>query len=88
MIDHELKTRMCFEESDVIPSKTFNFKNIFYQRIKDHCIILKYNILGKLFNSFVFLKTYIFVAHGTIISLFDVLKGKWIKHLVFDSEIL
>ena len=44
--------------------------------------------LGKLFNSFVFVKTYIFVAHGKFLSLFDVLKQKWMKHLVFDADIL
>lgn len=69
---------MCIEESDN-KDKKFNFKNIFYERIKNRC---------KIFNGFVFIKTFIFVAHGKLLSLFDVLKQKWIKHISFDDEIV
>jgi hypothetical protein len=69
-IDHSLKSRMSYEESDT--RKNFSFLNIFYQRIKNHC---------KIFNSFVFIKTFILVAHGNIVSLFSVLGQKWIRHI-------
>ncbi len=46
--------------------------NVFYQRIKKHC---------KLFTGFVFLKTFIFVAHGRILSLYDILKQKFTRHI-------
>lgn len=59
--------------------KKFNFKNIFYERIKSRC---------KIFGAFVFIKTFIFVAHGKLLSLFDVLKQKWIKHISFDEDII
>ena len=34
-VRHELKSRMCIEESDTLTK--WNFKNNFYQRIKNHC---------------------------------------------------
>ena len=45
-------------------------------------------IIDKIITGFVFLKTYIFVAHGKILSLYDVLKQKWMKHMMFEEEIL
>jgi hypothetical protein len=36
----------------------------------------------------VFVKTYIFVSHGKYLSLFNVLKQKWLDHIEFDSEIV
>jgi hypothetical protein len=53
-------------------------QNVFYQRIKNHC---------KLFTGFVFLKTYIFVAHGKILSLYDILKQEFTKDIPFPDEI-
>jgi hypothetical protein len=51
---------------------------VFYQRIKTHCNI---------FTGFVFLKTFIFVAHGNILSLYDILKERFTKHIKFDDKI-
>lgn len=85
-IKHELRSRICIEESDIL--QKFNFKNIFYQRIKNHCTIFLLIYLGKIFTSFVFIKTYIFVAHGNLLSFYDVLKQKWIKHIPFDEDVI
>jgi hypothetical protein len=57
----------------------FNFKHIFYQRVKNHC---------KLFNCFVFVGTYIFVSHGKYLSLFNVLKNRWLDHMEFSAEVI
>jgi predicted double-glycine peptidase len=35
----------------------------------------------------VFLKTFIFVAHGNILSLYDILKEKFTNHINFDDKI-
>jgi len=35
----------------------------------------------------VFLKTFIFVAHGNILSLYDILKEKFTNHIKFDDKI-
>jgi hypothetical protein len=43
--------------------------------VKNHC---------KLFSCFVFVQTYIFVSHGPYLSLFNVLKQKWIDHMNFN----
>ena len=67
---------MCIEESD--SRKNFNFLNIFYQRIKNHV---------KIFNSFVFIKTFILVGHGNIVSLFNVLQQKWLNHIPCQNQI-
>ena len=75
-IKTELTTRMCLEESE--QKKNIIFPNIFYQKIKNHC---------KIFNSFVFIKTYMLVAHGHIVSFFSVLKQKFIKHFEFDCQV-
>lgn len=76
-IDHSLQARVSPEEADTI--ENYSFRNIFYQRVKNHC---------KIFSCFVFVKTYIFVAHGKYLSLFNVLKQKWIDHMEFRSEIV
>jgi len=76
-IDHTLQARVSPEEADTI--ENYSFKNIFYQRVKNHC---------KLFSCFVFVKTFIFVSHGRFLSLFNVLKQKWIDHMEFKSEIV
>ncbi len=34
-----------------------------------------------------FLKTFIFVAHGNILSLYDILKEKFTNHIKFDDKI-
>ena len=44
--------------------------------------------VGKIYNSFVFPKTYIMVAHANIVSVFDILENKWINHIVFESDIV
>eukprot|EP00347_Sterkiella_histriomuscorum_P017370 403349643 len=75
-IKTDLTTRMCLEESE--QKKNIIFPNIFYQKIKNHC---------KIFNSFVFIKTYMLVAHGHIVSFFSVLKQKFIKHFEFDCQV-
>ena len=76
-IDHALQARVSVEEADTL--ENYIFKNIFFQKVKNHC---------KLFSCFVFVGTYIFVSHGPYLSLFNVLKQKWIDHMVFDSEIV
>lgn len=81
---------MSFEEADIMDKK-FNFKNIFYQRIKMNCkLSLTFLIIlsGNIFASFVFVKTSIFVGHGNILSSFDVLKQKWLKHIQFEADII
>jgi hypothetical protein len=35
----------------------------------------------------VFLKTFIFVAHGNILSLYDILKERFTNHIKFDDKI-
>jgi hypothetical protein len=41
-----------------------------------------------LFTGFVFLKTYIFVAHGNLLSLFDILKRRFLKESIeFQDDI-
>lgn len=75
-ISHDLCARISYEEAESM--KNYIFQNIFYQKIKNHC---------KLFNSFVFIKTYMLVAHGHIVSFFSVLKQKWIKHFEFDCQV-
>jgi hypothetical protein len=65
------------EEADTI--ERYKFSNVFYQRVKNHC---------KIFNCFVFVKTYIFVSHGRFLSLFNVLKQSWIDHIKFEAEIV
>lgn len=67
---------MSLSESKVLTG--YNIGNVFYQRIKKHC---------KIFKGFVFLKTYIFVAHGRILSLYDMKKEKFIKHMDFSDDI-
>ena len=75
-IKTELETRMCMDESE--QKKGIIFPNIFYQKIKNHCM---------LYNSFVFIKTFMLVAHGHIVSFFSVLKQKWIRHFEFDCQV-
>lgn len=75
-IANDLTSRICIEESE--SKKGFNFSQIFYQKIKNHC---------KLFNSFVLIKTLMLVSHGHIVSFFSVLKQKWIKHFSFESQV-
>jgi hypothetical protein len=70
---------MSIETSQVLDD--LNFKNIFFQKIQNHC---------KIFSCFVFVQTYIFVAHANILSLFEVQKLKWKEdnHLVFEENII
>jgi hypothetical protein len=73
------RNQLSIEASQVIDD--LNFKNIFFQRIQNHC---------KIFSYFVFVQTYIFVAHANILSLFDVQKLNWKEdnHLVFEDTII
>lgn len=68
---------MSLEETELV--EKYRFENIYYQRVKSYC---------KVFSSFVFAGTYIFVAHGRILTLFDVQKKTIFKHLIFEREIL
>jgi hypothetical protein len=65
------------EEADTI--EHYKFSHIFYQRVKNHC---------KIFSCFVFVKTFIFVSHGRYLSLFNVLKQRWLDHIEFESDIV
>jgi len=72
-----LQSRQSISESRII--EKYNINNVFYQRIKSHC---------KIFKGFVFLKTFIFVAHGKILSLYDMLKQKFTQHMQFEDDIM
>ena len=60
-VSHDLKSRMSTSEAKKL-EESYDMKKVFYQRVKSHC---------KIFSGFVFLKTYIFVAHGHLLSLYD-----------------
>ena len=75
-VSHDLLYTQSISQSRTL--QDYNLKNVFYQRIKQHC---------KLFTGFVFLKTYIFVAHGNILSLYDILKEKFTNHIPFSDKI-
>jgi hypothetical protein len=55
--------QMSIEASDILDD--LNFKDVFFERIQKHC---------KVFSYYVFVQTFIFVAHANILSLFDVQK--------------
>jgi hypothetical protein len=75
-IDNSLGSKISADNS--IQDPKLKWINLFYPRIKNHC---------KIFNSFALVKTLMMVAHGHVVSLFSVLKQKWIKHIAFDHEI-
>lgn len=75
-INNELTSRIGIDEAE--QKKNFNFYNVFYQKIKNHC---------KIFNSFVLLKTSMIVAHSNVLSFYSVLRQKWMNHIVFDANI-
>jgi hypothetical protein len=75
-ITHQLKARMCFEESTVMPK--YDIMKIFYQRVKKHV---------KIINSFVFARTLMVVAHSNILSIFHVVEQKWIQHIVLEDQV-
>lgn len=68
---------MSLEETEIIDK--YNFENIYYQRVKSYC---------KVFSSFVFAGTYICVAHGRILTLFDVQKKTIFQHIPFERDIM
>ena len=76
-ISHELKSRMSLNEARTM--QNYKMSSVFYQRLKTHC---------KIYKGFVFLKTNIFVAHGHILSLYDMVSEKFTKHIEFDGDIL
>lgn len=68
---------MSISESRIM--ENYNISNVFYQRVKNHC---------KIFKGFVFLKTYIFVAHGKVLSLYDIKRRSFkSSHMVFEEDI-
>ena len=71
--------QISIEASDIM--EDLNFKNVFFQRIQNHC---------KVFSYYVFVKTFIFVAHSNILSLFNVQKLNWKdnNHLIFEDTII
>jgi hypothetical protein len=75
-VNHELKARMSSSEARELPD--YKIKNVFYQKVKKHC---------KVFQGFVFLKTYIFVAHGRLLSLYDMKTLRFTKHMQFDRDV-
>jgi hypothetical protein len=75
-VSHELESRMSINDSRLMPN--YEIDKVFYQRIKKHC---------QIFKGFVFLKTYIFVAHGKILSLFDMKELRFTKHMLFEDDI-
>jgi hypothetical protein len=73
-ISHQLKARMCFEESTLMPK--YDILKVFYQRVKRHC---------KIINSFIFARNLMVVAHSNICSIFNVIEQKWIMHIVMEE---
>jgi hypothetical protein len=76
-ISHENKSRMSINDARTIDK--YRIESVFYQRIKTHC---------KIFKGFVFLNTYIFVAHGHILSLYDMIRKEFTSHIEFESDII
>ena len=76
-INHKLEARVSLEETEVIDK--YKFENIYYQRVKSYC---------KIFSSYIFVGTYIFVSHGKILTLFDVQKKSIFEHLIFERDIM
>ncbi len=42
----------------------------------------------KFYPSFCLINTSFFLAHGNIISLFDIIKKKWVKHFIVEEKVL
>eukprot|EP00347_Sterkiella_histriomuscorum_P009906 403339425 len=55
---------------------SFQFEIIFYQNIKNHV---------QLYNSFILIRTDLFVTHGCYISLYNIQEKQWLRHLKFQE---
>jgi len=83
-IDTRWKNRLTYENAE---SDTHTkFSRIYFQRIKMHCKLCL-TFLVSLFSSFVLMKTCLFVAHGSVVSAFDLLNGTWVKHIFFEENV-
>ena len=78
VVSHDLQSRQSMSQSKVA-AEGVDFAKVFNHCIKDYC---------KLFTNFVFLKNYIFIAHGHILSFYDILLKRFNDHhLEFKSDI-
>ena len=47
---------------------------------------MKYRDMHKPYSEFIFYKRFMLVAHGNILSYYDVDKKKWITHYMFEDK--
>ena len=69
---------MGIEVSERTDLNVVTIKDQFNAMIQDHF---------KLYENYVLINTSFFVSHGHLISIYDVIQQKWVKHFNFEQKI-
>lgn len=79
VVDTKWDTRVSLETSHEFNCSDDQWKTLFYRTIAHNF---------KFYPSFCLINTSFFLAHGNIISLFDIIKKTWIKHFIVEEKVL
>ncbi len=78
-VDTKWDTRVSLETAEESSISDEDWKNLFTRSISTHF---------KFYPSFCLINTSFFLAHGNIISLFDIIKKTWLKHFIVEEKVL
>jgi hypothetical protein len=80
MVDTKWDTRVGLEVAeDYKPKDPTDYKRVFHRMICNHF---------KFYPSYILINTTFFLAHGNIISVFDIIKKEWIKHFFVEEKVV
>ena len=79
VVDTKWDTRVSMEVAEEVTLTTKDWDKIFYRTIANNF---------KFYPSYCLINTSFFLAHGNIISLFDIIKKDWVKHFFVEEKVL